>query len=140
MRRAGVPDEARVMLTFYATLLAVSIATSMTSLLYFWLIPRVLGEPVMRWIRVTEHCGCEESADLQKNTRTTQAPSWFHLYFWNMSYHAEHHLCPAVPFHSLPDLHYHVKGSLYPVSKGYLAVHNEVIRNIRNQMISHEQT
>jgi len=24
---------------------------------------------------------------------------------WNMPYHAEHHLCPAVPFHQLPALH-----------------------------------
>src|SRR3546814_16330524 len=70
-------------------------------LLTYWIIPRFMGEPVMRWIRVAEHTGCAENGDLRSNTRTTRAPKWFHLLFWNMSYHAEHHLCPAVPFHAL---------------------------------------
>ena len=122
--------EVRVMLTIYAIFAVASVATSSTSLLYYWLIPRVMGEPVMRWIRVTEHCGCDESANLQTNTRTTRAANWFHLFFWNMSYHAEHHLCPTVPFHSLPDLHDRVGDALHPIGIGYLAVHNDVIRNI----------
>ena len=127
--------EVRVMLAIYTVFAVVSVATASTSLLYYWLIPRVMGEPLMRWIRVTEHCGCEESANLQKNTRTTRAASWFHLFFWNMSYHAEHHLCPAVPFHALPDLHDCVGDALHPVGKGYLSVHSEVVSNIHNEII-----
>ena len=137
--------EVRVMLSVYAVLATVSIVTSSTILLYYWLIPRVMGEPIMRWIRVTEHCGCEESANLLKNTRTTRAASWFHLLFWNMSYHAEHHLSPAVPFHALPHLHKRIGNNLHPVGKGYLAVHSEVLSNIRNRLyppskISHNQS
>jgi len=135
-----VHREARIMLVTYAVLAAVSVATSMTDLLYYWLIPRIMGEPVMRWVRVTEHCGCDESADPQKNTRTTRASSLFHLFFWNMSYHAEHHLCPAVPFHALPDLHDRIGDALHPIGKGYLTVHREVFQNIRNQIVATEQT
>tara|TARA_B100001142_G_C14215007_1_gene609143 strand:- start:84 stop:1037 length:954 start_codon:yes stop_codon:yes gene_type:complete len=135
-----VHREARVMLTFYVILLVVTVqASALDLLLYYWLIPRFMGEPVMRWIRVTEHCGCDESANPQKNTRTTRTASWFHLFFWNMSYHAEHHLCPSVPFHALPDLHDRVKDNLYPVGKGYLAVHFEVFQNISNRKISSSQ-
>ncbi|MEX0694307.1 MAG: fatty acid desaturase [Rhodospirillales bacterium] len=128
--------EARVMLTIYATLAVISVAMSSTVLLFYWLIPRIMGEPIMRWVRVTEHCGCEETADLRKNTRTTRAAGWFHLFFWNMSYHAEHHLCPAVPFHALPDLHDRVGDVLHPVGRGYLAVHGLVLRNIRKGIVA----
>lgn len=123
--------EARVMLSIYAMVGIVSVFAGSTVLLTYWLIPRLMGEPVMRWIRVAEHTGCEEGGDLRRNTRTTLASKWFHLLFWNMSYHAEHHLCPAVPFHALPVLHNEVGGSLHPVGYSYPSVHREVLRTIK---------
>jgi len=32
--------------------------------------------------------------------------------FWNMPYHAEHHMLPAVPFHALPGLRGHMLAAL----------------------------
>jgi fatty acid desaturase len=98
-----------------------------SSLLLFWLVPRLMGEPVMRWIRVTEHVGCEYTADLRRNTRTTRPSLLLRGIFWNMSYHAEHHLCPAVPFHALAALHREAGHHLHEVGSGYLAVHREVL-------------
>ncbi len=126
----AVVREARIIMAIYVTLALISIASGSFLLLWLWLLPRFLGEPFMRWLRVAEHGDCEESGNLLTNTRTTRAPAWLHFLFWNMSYHAEHHLCPMVPFHALPDLHAKVGQSLHPVGSGYFSVHGAVLRSI----------
>lgn len=122
--------EARIMLALYGALAAASVWFASPAMLIYWLIPRLLGEPTMRWVRIAEHIGCEDSGDLCKNTRTTRAAWWFHKLFWNMSYHAEHHLCPAAPFHALPRVHELVGGQVHPVGSGYLAVHAAILRDL----------
>ncbi len=119
--------EARVMLLLYAMLAAGAIALQSWAPLVYWFIPRLMGEPVMRWLRVAEHVGCEYTADLRRNTRTTKPTLWLRGLFWNMSYHAEHHLCPAVPFHALARMHHEVGDQLHPVGSGYLSVHQKVL-------------
>lgn len=119
--------EARMMLGLYATVALAAIAMQSTAPLVFWLIPRLIGEPAMRWMRVAEHVGCDYTPDLRRNTRTTRPSLLLRGLFWNMSYHAEHHLCPAVPFHALPRLHREAGHQLHPVGTGYLAVHREVL-------------
>lgn len=124
--------EARVMLAGFLLLMAASWYFQSAALFVYWLVPRLLGEPVMRWVRIAEHVGCEDSGDLTRNTRTTRAPWWFHWLFWNMSYHAEHHLCPAAPFHALPRMHQQVGDKVHPVGSGYWAVHRQILRDIRS--------
>jgi fatty acid desaturase len=119
--------EARVMLLLYGALAASSVALGTADPLIYWLLPRLMGEPVMRWIRVAEHVGCEYSPDLRRNTRTTNPSLLLRGIFWNMSYHAEHHLCPAVPFHALPKLHRDFGHELHPVGSGYLSVHRQIL-------------
>ena len=91
--------------------------------LVYWLIPRVLAEPVMRSIRVVEHTGCAEGPDLRENTRTTKMNPIMKFLFWNMPYHAEHHGWPAVPWHALPALHEAVREHLPHKGLGILALH-----------------
>jgi fatty acid desaturase len=122
--------EARVMLAMYAAIGIAAYTMGTVEILTLWLIPRLMGEPVMRWIRVTEHVGCEYTADLRRNTRTTRPSLLLRGIFWNMSYHAEHHLCPAVPFHALAALHREAGHQLHEVGSGYLAVHREVLTRI----------
>lgn len=124
--------EARIMLAGLLVLVVLSVWLATPVLLTLWIVPRVLGEPIMRWVRIAEHVGCEDSGDLTRNTRTTRAPWWFHRLFWNMSYHAEHHLCPAAPFHALPKIHAQVGDRVHPVGSGYLAVHAAILRDIRS--------
>lgn len=126
----AVVREARIIMALYATLAVISVASGSFLLLWLWILPRFLGEPFMRWLRIAEHGDCEESGNLLHNTRTTKAPAWLHFLFWNMSYHSEHHLCPMVPFHALPALHESVGASLHPVGRSYLSVHGGVLRNI----------
>jgi fatty acid desaturase len=53
--------------------------------------------------------------------------------FWNMPYHAEHHLLPSLPFHALPKLHLDVRPHLAHLSTSYWAVHRELLRLLRNR-------
>jgi len=121
--------EARVLLFLYGIVAVVSVALSTWAALIYWVIPRLMGEPAMRWMRVTEHVGCEYTPDLRRNTRTTQAAAPLRALFWNMSYHAEHHLCPAVPFHALPELHRIAGDKLHAVGASHVKVHREVLRS-----------
>lgn len=131
--------EARVMLAMYAAIGIAAYATGTVEVLTLWLVPRLMGEPVMRWIRIAEHTGCDEVADLRRNTRTTRAGRLFHALFWNMSFHAEHHLCPVVPFHALGKLHEKVGDKLHPVGESYPAVHRHVIQNVLVPYASRKQ-
>ena len=122
--------ESRVILGIYGLVAVVAISMGSWAPLTFWVVPRLVGEPFMRWLRIAEHGECAEGGDLRENTRTTRAPKWLHFLFWKMSYHAEHHLCPMVPFHALDKLHAVVGDKLHPVGEGYFQVHKDVLKKI----------
>jgi fatty acid desaturase len=50
---------------------------------------------------------------------------------WNMSYHAEHHLYPSIPFHRLPDAHRAIRDRLGVLQDGYARWHGQFIRTLR---------
>lgn len=131
--RAQVSNEIRIQCLFYLAVLLLSLYFESTLALTFWLIPRILGEPVLRAIRMAEHTGTDETPNLLSNTRTTLTNPVLRTLYWNMPYHAEHHLASSVPFHALGKLHDHVAPHLKCVTRGYLAVHLEILRNIWKQ-------
>ncbi len=131
--RGQVANEIRVQCLLYLAVLLLSLAFESTLALTYWLIPRILGEPVLRAIRMAEHTGTAESPNLLANTRTTLTNPLLRLLYWNMPYHAEHHLASSVPFHALRRMHDQVAPHLECVSKGYLAVHAEILRSIWRQ-------
>jgi fatty acid desaturase len=122
--------EIRLLCVLYLAVAAVSIYFGSTVALVYWLLPRVMGEPVLRAIRMAEHTGAEESPNLLANTRTTLASPVLRLLYWNMPFHAEHHLASSVPFHALDRLHREVSPHLECVSKGYIEVHREILRDV----------
>jgi fatty acid desaturase len=125
--------EARVMMTLYIITVAAAVHTGwVAELMLCWLIPRFLGEPLQRIIRVAEHVGCAESTDLLENTRTTLSHPLFNAIAWQMPYHAEHHLFPNVPFHALPALHPHVASSVVVEPRGYWAGQRDIIAWLRS--------
>ncbi len=128
--RTQVSNEIRLQCLFYLVLLVVSVYFQSAVLLVYWVIPRVMGEPVLRSIRMAEHTGTEESPNLLANTRTTLANPLLRQLYWNMPYHAEHHLASSVPFHALGKLHEHVEPHLECVTKGYFTVHREILREV----------
>lgn len=121
--------EARVMGLAYLVVAAL-VAAGWRAPVDYWLLPLLLGQPVMRFIRMTEHVGRPLVPDPLRNTRTTRVGAFWRLLAWNMNFHAEHHLAPAVPYHALPRLRGFV-GDRMPVQAGYLAGHREIVQQLR---------
>lgn len=127
---AAVIREARLMLVAYAVIAAASVGLQSALALYLWLGPRVVGEVGLRAFRMVEHTGMEESPNMLANTRTTETNFLVRALYWNMPYHAEHHLFPNVPFHALPELHKHVRPHLKEVGPGVLRVHAQILKQV----------
>lgn len=111
--------QARLFLAVYAALLAASLAAGSPVLLYGWLLPIVIGQPVLRLYLLAEHGLCRFVGDPFANTRTTLTTRFVRYVAWNMPYHTEHHAYMAVPFHALPELHERLRDRLENVSEGY---------------------
>jgi fatty acid desaturase len=100
-------------------------------LLLYWLVPLLLGYPFLLIVLMAEHAGCAETGDNYVNTRTTYTWWPLRLIFWNMNYHAEHHVNPAIPFHALPAAHQLMKSRVTHISSGgYVAWTGHYIRKL----------
>ena len=122
--------EARVMLAIYILLGGTSVALGWTWPLVYWLGPLLLGQPVMRAIRLTEHVGRPNVDDLTEKTRTSLVSKPWQFLCWNMNYHAEHHYAASVPFHALPKLHAKLDGYVCVEPRGYLGAHLDILRQL----------
>lgn len=75
-----------------------------------------------------EHMGLGSEGSQIHRTRSTRSNALVRRAMWNMSWHAEHHAFPAVPFHALPDLSRRIEPELENIAGGYLAFHAEAFR------------
>ena len=128
---AGLPriyGEARVMLVVYGTVAGLAVFFGSFAPLIYWIIPRILGEPLQRAWRIAEHKGCDEGPDVRTNTRSTRTGAIMRRLCWNMPYHSEHHVCPQVPFFALPELNCLVGNELKPMGDSLWTVDKEVRR------------
>lgn len=93
---------------------------------FLWLMAYLTTFSLFLRIRaIAEHACLEDSDDMLKNTRTTNA-SWLAratVAPFYVNYHIEHHLMASVPFYRLPQLHKLLveRGAVTPVS-GYREV------------------
>lgn len=122
--------EARLMAAFYVTVIIIAIAFQLDAILWFWFIPVILGEPVMRAIRMTEHVGRPEVKDMKTNTRSNRVTLAWRFLCWNMNYHAEHHYASSVPFHALPALSEKLEGYIYTEKRGYWGAHVDIVSQL----------
>lgn len=127
-----VQREAIWMWVAYAAIAGVSIATGSTLALTCWLVPRCLGEPFMRIIRMSEHGACPLVPDMLVNTRTVLTLRPIQWLNWNMAFHAEHHAIPAVPFHALPALHEDLGPHLAELESGYRRTQSVILDAARS--------
>ena len=99
--------EARVLLLIY-TAVALSLFYS-SFLLWIWIVPVLISQPVLRAYLLAEHGLCPPVADMFANTRTTFTNRLVRALAWNMPYHAEHHafrhLLTGISFFCLSRLH-----------------------------------
>ena len=109
---------------------AIAYQTAGEQLLWLWAVPVLIGQPFLRAFLLAEHRGCAEVPDMLANSRTTLTAPALRLLSWNMSYHAEHHAQPAVPFHRLSDLHAFARPHLQVLQHGYLDLHKKFLANL----------
>jgi fatty acid desaturase len=127
-RRASLQTEARAILVLYAVALLSLLVTPL--LFWVWLLPAVIGQPVLRAYLLAEHGRCPPVADMLENSRTTYTTALMRALAWNMPYHAEHHAYPNVPFHKLPEFHRDVAAHLKSTSDGYTGFTRDYLRSL----------
>jgi fatty acid desaturase len=117
--------EARVYVLLYAGIAAASVATGSTLVVWSWIVPVMLGQPLLRLYLLAEHWGCPNVRSMWENTRTMRTLAPVRWLTWNMPYHAEHHANPGVPFHNLPAFAHSALATPHVVQDGYARFHAE---------------
>ncbi|WP_419759048.1 fatty acid desaturase [Acidisoma sp.] len=128
--RQTVVREARIYLAIYVAVIALALAFRSVLPLVLWMVPVLLGQPVLRGVLMAEHTGCPENDDRMANTRTTLAGRVFGLLFWNANLHIEHHYAPGVPFHALPRLHSLLGPHLKSLDSSYPSAHRAILGSL----------
>ena len=123
---AVIVTEARAHLAGYALLLLISVVFSNAFLWWYWILPALVGQPLLRLFLLAEHSGCDFGANMLENSRTTYTVPWLNFLAWNMPYHAEHHYLASVPFHALPALHAYTGQRVKFKGDGYYRVNCEI--------------
>ncbi len=121
-----VIGEARLVLAIYAGLVAASLAFGSPLALLLWVGPALMGQPWLRAFLAAEHMLCPLVPEMARNTRTTLTSPFVRYFGWNMSFHAEHHLAPALPFHALPEAHAVLRPALEMVDRSYGSVLRQI--------------
>lgn len=117
---------ARACLGVYASLAAL-IAMGQLWPLYFFLLPRLLGGPVMLLFTLIQHVELQEnSPSILESTRSFRTGWLGRFLYMNMNNHVEHHLYPQVPFHALPALSEAIQDQLPEPDPGFFRTNWEV--------------
>ena len=122
-----VRRSVRLQFAVYAAVALLSIVGGHGFLLWSWLLPLAIGQPVLRFFLLAEHTGCAYGDDGLRNTRTTLTTAPVRWLMWNMPFHSEHHLYPSLPFHALPAAHRWIGPRLQHLDRGYVAVHRQLL-------------
>jgi len=125
-----VRDSIRRQFAVYGVLLLASIPAGNGFLLWAWLLPLAVGQPLLRFVLMAEHGGCATTDNGLENTRTTLTAAPLRWLMWNMPFHSEHHLYPSLPFHALAAAHRELAPRLAHVAPGYVAVHREFLGDL----------
>lgn len=65
-------------------------------------------------------------SDFRENSRTVVINPIFEFFYWNMNYHIEHSMYPAVPFYNLKKLHKLIKKDTPKPIKGFLNIYKNL--------------
>lgn len=119
--------NARIMLALYA-LIAAAPFFGVWWPVWFLVLPRILGAPVMLLFTLVQHVELQEnSPSILESTRSFRGGPIANFLYMNMSHHVEHHLYPQVPFHALPALCEAVKDQIPEPDPGFLRTNWEVL-------------
>jgi fatty acid desaturase len=113
-------------------LLAVLVALRPLALVTWWLAPLAVALVVVfPIVTLPEHYACDDDRDPLAHTRTVVSNPVFRFLYWNNNFHAEHHLCPSVPYHRAPELHAYLLGRQRHLERSYLGFQRSVVGDLR---------
>jgi len=118
--------NARLFILIYAVIIGI-IAAGYTWPIWFIILPRVLGAPIMLLYNMIQHAELQEnSPSILESTRSFRT-NWLGRFLYvNMNNHIEHHLFPQVPFYSLPALRDAVADQVPEPDPGFWRTNYEV--------------
>jgi fatty acid desaturase len=108
---AKVVREARIWVAIFLAVAAAALYfQSWLPIALIGLLPSICGSWLYNFFGIVQHaCLPENVLDHRLNSRTVLINRVFRFLYWNMNYHVEHHMYPAVPYHALPRLHEAIK-------------------------------
>jgi len=119
---------AKAHIAFYVAFLPLCMYFIGVRLMFWcWLLPWFVGPAPLWFIQIAEHADCLQEADGRVNTRTVGANALFRFVYWNMNYHAEHHLYPTFPFHHLHEAHELLKDHHLKACDNFAQLHHRVL-------------
>jgi fatty acid desaturase len=132
--RREIRNWARVLLLGHLALAALFIATG------HWILIVIVNLGCLYSTWFVTLCASPQHVGLSPNTPDfrlccrTYTCGWLPAFFyWNMQYHVEHHMFPAVPFYNLPRLREALKHDLPPAPYGLWATWQEMLPIMRRQ-------
>ena len=127
--------SARLFLSFYV-LLAIAIALGADWILWYLVLPRIVGGPVLFLYTLLQHIDMEEDQlDIRRSTRSFETTAFSRFLYMNMNYHVEHHMYPTVPFHALPALNQAVKDQVPEPDPGFFVSNYRVLKTILGRSV-----
>mmetsp|Transcript_12530 Transcript_12530/g.20649 ORF Transcript_12530/g.20649 Transcript_12530/m.20649 type:complete len:377 (-) Transcript_12530:346-1476(-) len=130
---------ARLHISFYVVFIPLFICfLGLRVMFWCWLLPWFVGPAPLWYIQIGEHADCQRDGDGRVNTRTVEANPYFRFVYWNMNYHAEHHLYPLFPFHQLHAAHELLKGHLLKSCDSFHQLHYRVVTDYIPKQIADE--
>ena len=125
--RRALINWARVLVIGHLALAILFIATGQ------WILIPIIQFPFYcSWLAILcgfpQHAGLKSDIDDFRYLCRTMLLSPIPRYlYWNMNYHTEHHMYPAVPFWKLPELHRLLQHDLPVPNKGILSAWKEIL-------------
>ncbi len=119
--------NARIFLALWA-LIAGLVALGQMWPVWFFIVPRLLGAPVMLLFTLIQHVEMEENAPSILDSTRSFKTNWLGRFLYaNMNNHVEHHLYPQVPFYALHALHKEIRDQLPAADPGFWRTNLEVL-------------
>ncbi len=119
--------NARVFLLIYATI-PVLAANGIYAPIWFFVVPRLLGAPVMLLFTLIQHVELQENASsILESTRSFRTNWLGRFLYMDMNNHVEHHLYPNIPFYSLRELNKAVEAQVPEPDPGFIRTNLEVL-------------
>ena len=120
--------NARLFCLIYLGVIALIASGHGWPLLWFYVLPRLFGGPIMLMFNIIQHAEMQENSPSIVDSTRTFRTNWVGRFLYlNMNNHVEHHLYPQVPFYALPKLHKAVADKTPKPDPGFLSTNLDLL-------------